>query len=258
MPPDPVRIAMWSGPRNISTAMMRSFGARLDTAVVDEPFYAAYLAGSGSLHPMRAEVLASQPQDWREVVAALLGPVPGGRPIYYQKLMTHHMLESFGRDWLGSVRNAFLIRDPQAVLNSYVRIRERGNPTLADLGFVQQQELFERVADRLGAAPPVVEGADILADPPRMLARLCAALEIPYAEAMLSWPSGRRDTDGVWAPAWYASVERSTGFAPPPPPAAAPAPQSAATLPAPLLRIAEQARPHYEVLAVHRLRQGKV
>jgi Sulfotransferase domain len=252
--PDAIRVAMWSGPRNISTALMRSFGTRPDTAVVDEPFYAAYLARSGSGHPLRAEVLASQPNDWREVVVALLGPVPGGKPIYYQKLMTHHMLDSFGREWIGGVRNAFLIRDPQAVLSSYIRIRERGEVTLADLGYAQQRELFERVADRLGAAPPVIEGADVLADPGRMLALLCAALEIPYTEAMLSWPSGRRDTDGVWAPAWYASVERSTGFAPPAPPA----PPAAVTLPDPLLRIAEQARPHYEMLAAHRLGQGIV
>ena len=116
----PIRVAMWSGPRNISTAMMRSFGARSDTAVVDEPFYAAYLAASGSIHPMREEVLASQPNDWRRVVDMLLGPVPGGKPIYYQKLMTHHMLDHFGREWMSSMRNAFLIRDPAAVLASYV------------------------------------------------------------------------------------------------------------------------------------------
>ncbi len=127
MSAEPIRIAMWSGPRNISTAMMRSFGARADTAVVDEPFYAAYLAKSGQQHPMRAEVLASQPQDWREVVAQLLGPVPDGQPILYQKHMTHHMLPEFGRDWIGRLRNAFLIRDPEAVLASYVRSARRGD-----------------------------------------------------------------------------------------------------------------------------------
>ncbi len=116
---EPVRVAMWSGPRNISTALMRSFGARPDAAVVDEPFYAAYLAGTGLIHPMREEVLASQPKDWRRVVAGLLGPVPGGKPIFYQKLMTHHMLDDFGREWMSAVRNAFLIRDPAAVLASY-------------------------------------------------------------------------------------------------------------------------------------------
>jgi hypothetical protein len=249
MIPDPIRIAMWSGPRNISTALMRSFGTRPDTAVVDEPFYAAYLADSGSLHPMRAEVLASQSNSWREVVARLLGPVPGGKPIYYQKHMTHHMLDSFGREWIGRMRNCFLIRDPQAVLSSYAL--KRSDITLADLGFVQQRELFEREADRLGSAPPVIEGADVLANPPRMLARLCTALEIPYSEAMLSWHSGRRETDGVWAPAWYESVERSTGFA-------APSAPIAITLPDQLMRIADQARPHYEVLAAYRLGGGGV
>lgn len=241
---DAIRIALWSGPRNISTALMRSFSARPDTAVVDEPFYAAYLAKSGAAHPMRAEVLASQPNDWRDVIATLLGPVPGGRSIYYQKLMTHHMLESFGREWISHMRNAFLIRDPEAVLASYVL--KRSEVSLADIGIVQQRELFEREADRLGAAPPVVEGSEVLANPPRMLQRLCAGLNITYTDAMLSWPAGRRESDGVWAPAWYESVERSTGFA-------IPAAETTISLPGPLKRIADQARPHYEALAAHRL-----
>ncbi len=241
----PVRIAMWSGPRNISTAMMRSFGARSDTCVVDEPFYAAYLAATGLVHPMREEVLASQPQDWRQVVATLLGPVPGSKPVYYLKLMTHHMLDHFGREWMGSMRNAFLIRDPAAVLASYVLKRE--DIALADIGIVQQRELFERESDRLGRAPPVIEGGDVLANPARALEQLCAALDIAYTSAMLSWAPGRRDTDGVWAPAWYESVERTTGFAAPG------GPQATRRLPDALQRIADIARPHYEVLAAHRL-----
>jgi hypothetical protein len=249
----PVRIAMWSGPRNISSAMMRSFGARPDTAVSDEPFYAAYLALSGADHPLRAEVLASQPNDWREVVAQLLGAVPGGRPIWYQKHMTHHMVPAIGRAWLGRMSNAFLIRDPQAVLASYARVRAAESVTLDDIGIVQQRELFEREADRLARAPPVIEGADVLADPPGMLALLCAALAIPYDAAMLRWSAGRRDTDGVWAPAWYAAVERSTGFAAPGTAAA-----GATGLPANLLRLAAQAQPHYAALAVHKLRAGVV
>ncbi|MGH8443572.1 MAG: HAD family hydrolase [Nevskiaceae bacterium] len=244
MTAEPVRIAMWSGPRNISTAMMRSFGSRSDTAVIDEPFYAAYLARSGADHPMAAEVLASQPNDWREVVKGLLGPIPGGKPVYYQKHMTHHMLPEFGRDWLRRVRNAFLIRAPEAVLASYVR--KRATVTLGDIGIVQQRELFDHEADRLGAAPPVVEATDILADAAGVLARLCAGLGIEYADAMLGWPAGRRATDGVWAPAWYGAVDRSTGFEA--------APRDYAKLTPELQRIAEAARPHYESMAAHRLR----
>jgi hypothetical protein len=158
-----VRIAMWSGPRNISTAMMRAFENRPDTAVSDEPFYAAYLAGTGLDHPMRAEVLASQPTDWRVVADAMAGAAPGDAPVWYQKHMTHHMLPGFGMAWAGACRSAFLIRAPEAVLASYTVKREQ--VTLDDIGFVQQRELFEREADRLGAAPPVVEGRDVLVDP---------------------------------------------------------------------------------------------
>jgi hypothetical protein len=243
---EPVRIAMWSGPRNISTAMMRSFGARHDTAVIDEPFYAAYLVATGIIHPMREEVIASQPNDCREVVEQLLGSVPDGRAIWYQKHMTHHMIEGFGREWIGQVRNAFLIRDPREVLASYVL--QRNEVTLADIGIVQQRELFEREADRLGVAPPVVEGAAVLANPARTLSRLCEALGIAYTDEMLSWPAGRRSTDGVWAPAWYEAVERSTCFAPPTPTQA-----REAQLPPDLERIAEEAQPHFAALAAHRL-----
>ena len=241
---EPIRIAMWSGPRNISTAMMRSFGARADTVVIDEPFYAAYLAATGLDHPMREEVLAAQPQDWRAVVAGLLGPIPQGKALYYQKHMTHHMLPAFGRDWLGAMRNAFLIRDPATVLGSYVQ--KRAAVELADIGIVQQRELFEREADRLGRAPPVVLGNDVLRDPRGTLSRLCAALGIEFSAAMLSWPPGRRDTDGVWAPAWYDAVEKSTGFAP----AAA---DEGAVLPTELQHIADAAWPHYEALLRFRL-----
>jgi len=204
---------MWSGPRNISTAMMRSFENRPDTAVIDEPFYAAYLAETGADHPMRDETLRSQPQNWRDVVPQLLGPIPGGRAIFYQKHMTHHMLPATGRDWMAQCRNAFLIRAPAAVLRSY-RAR-RSEVTLDDIGFWQQAELFDRVCDMLGAAPPVIDAADVLAHPSATLQALCAALDIPFSEHMLHWPEGPRATDGVWAPVWYQAVEQSTGFAPP-------------------------------------------
>lgn len=241
---DAIRLCMWSGPRNISTAMMRSFENRADAAVIDEPFYAAYLAATGLIHPMNDEVLASQPTDWREVADGLTGPIPGGRAIWYQKHMTHHMLDGFGLEWADGCRSAFLIRDPAAVLASYTVKRE--DVTLADIGVVRQRELFEREADRLGKAPPVIEGRDVLTDPRTTLGKLCVALGISFDEAMLAWPAGRRDTDGVWAPAWYDAVDRSTGFGPP-------REEAAPQLPDALRAIADEARPHYERLAAFRL-----
>jgi hypothetical protein len=236
---------MWSGPRNISTAMMRSFGNRPDAAVVDEPFYAAYLAATGLDHPMRDEVLAAQPTDWQVVAQSLTGPAPDDRLVFYQKHMTHHMLPEFGLDWMATCRNAFLIRPPEQVLASYTV--KRAEVTLEDIGLVRQAELFDREADRLGAAPAVIEGADVLANPRVALAALCAALGIPFSESMLAWPAGRRPTDGVWAPAWYDAVERSTGFE---------APRRVATmddLDAETRKIAKAARPYYERLVMHRI-----
>ncbi|HTT97229.1 MAG TPA: hypothetical protein VMF58_04225 [Rhizomicrobium sp.] len=243
---EPIRIAMWSGPRNISTAMMRSFENRPDTAVIDEPFYAAFLKATGIDHPMREESMASQPNDPWVVVEQILGPVPGDRPIWYQKHMTHHMVGGFPRDWITGMRNAFLIRAPEDVLASYVQKRE--DVTLDDIGFVSQAELFDREAQRLGHPPPVVHGEDVLADPKGTLEALCAGLGIPFSDAMLSWPAGARATDGAWAPVWYASVQRSTGFSAPR------APATRDQLSSHLQRIADAARPHYEKLLAFKLR----
>nr|WP_295661808.1 HAD family hydrolase [Polymorphobacter sp.] len=244
-----LRIAMWSGPRNISTAMMRAFENRDDTVVSDEPFYAAYLAMTGLDHPMRAEVLASQPNDWRDVAATMTGPVPGGRPLWYQKHMSHHMIDGIGLDWSDACRNAFLIRAPEQVLASYVR--KRSEVTLDDIGIVRQAELFDRVAQRSGSAPPVIESADVLAAPRQTLAMLCAALGLAFSERMLGWPAGPRASDGVWAPAWYDVVERSTGFA------SLPA-TTEAELPDALKTIADAARSFYDGMARWRLVAGAV
>jgi hypothetical protein len=230
------RIAMWSGPRNLSTAMMRSFGARADCAVSDEPFYAAYLRATGLEHPMRDEVMASQPQDAGQVAKDMLGPVPGGKPVWYQKHMSHHMIDGFPLDWLDDVTNVFLLRSPERVLASYAQKRE--SVTLADVGFEGQAMLFERVADRLGRAPVVVEAEDIRRDPRRTLSALCAAIELPFDAAMLSWAPGQHADDGVWAPHWYGAIFNSTGFAPPD----ARDPE----LPEHLRAIAAEARPFFE------------
>lgn len=239
------RIAMWCGPRNISTAMLRSFGARRDTHVADEPFYAAYLARTGLDHPMRDEVLASQPQDWRDVVRGLFAPLPPGKSVFYQKHMTQHMLDGFDLAWTADVANAFLIRAPEAVLASYVQKYE--GASVEAIGLPRQAEIFDMTADRLGRAPPVIETYDVLADPKGVLSKLCAALNIAYSDEMLSWSPGIHPTDGVWAPAWYDAVIKSTGFS---------APRSEPTLeslPDPLKRIAEEARPFYEKLRAHKI-----
>jgi hypothetical protein len=239
----PVRIAMWSGPRNISTAMMRAWENRLDTTVVDEPFYACYLAATGLDHPGRAEVIASQPTDWRAVAESLTGPAPGGKAIYYQKHMTHHMLPGIDRGWLVRVTNCFLVREPVDVVASYAETRHA--PKLEDLGFIQQGEIFDEVADRLGRAPPVLDASDVLRDPAGMLAALCAVLGVNFDARMLSWPPGPRTSDGVWAKHWYASVERSTGFNP----------MRARSKPVPraLVPLVDAGVPIYERLAAYRL-----
>lgn len=242
--PPPVRIAMWSGPRNLSTALMRAWGSRADTAVVDEPLYAAYLAATGLAHPARDAVLASQPVDWRAVAAALLGSVPGGKPVYYQKHMAHHLLPGVGREWLSSLRHAFLVREPAGMLASLARVTPA--VSVADTGLPQQVALFEETAERLGAAPPVIDAADILADPPGVLAALCAALGVPYDPAMLQWAPGPRPEDGVWAPHWYAAVVASTGFA-------APRTAEAPDVPEALRGVLDACRPLYDLLAAHRL-----
>ena len=238
-----LRIAMWSGPRNISTALMRSFENRGDCAVWDEPLYAHYLKATGIDHPGRDEIVAAHESDWRKVAAACVGPAPGGAAVFYQKHMAHHLLPGIERGWLAAVENCFLIRDPAEVAASYARTRE--NPTLADLGYAQQLELFEATQARTGRTPPVLDARDVLENPRRALGRLCAALGLPFSERMLAWPAGTRASDGVWARHWYASVEASTGFQLYAPARAAP--------PERLRSVIARATPYYERLQAHRL-----
>lgn len=234
---------MWSGPRNLSTALMRSFGARADTYVSDEPFYGAYLRATGDDQPMKDAVIASMDCDWASVARTMSGPVPGGAAIWYQKHMTHHMEGPVGIADLSGHAHAFLIRDPARVIASYAakRVAVRAE----HLGLARQCEYFDREAARLGHAPPVVDAADILRDPPGVLGRLCAALGIAWDPAMLAWAPGRRATDGVWAAHWYGAVEASTGFG---------APETgAAEVPDAAQAVLDACRPPYDYLAGFRL-----
>jgi hypothetical protein len=240
----PIRIAMWSGPRTVSTALMRSFGSRPDTWVHDEPLYAHYLAVTGLPHPMAAEIIERDESDWRTVVARLTGPVPGGRAVFYQKHMAHHLLEGMPRDWIGSLTNVFLIRDPRGMLPSLLRIVPGSG--LLDTGLPQQLELFTQETRRTGSTPPVIDSADLLRDPEGVLKALCGALGIPFDTAMLTWPSGLRPTDGCWAEAWYGNALKSTGFAP--------NRETPAQLADEHLELLAECQELYEQLAPHRLR----
>jgi len=232
------RIAMWSGPRTISTAMMRAFENRADTVVVDEPLYSFYLTHSDVVHPAHDEIVASMPSEWAQVFDELsFAPLPDGKTVYYQKHMTHHLLPEVDRDALRPLRHAFLIRDSRQLLASYAL--KRAEPVLADLGLEQQLEIFRLVGG------PVVDAADILRQPGPMLEALCDALGVPFDPAMLSWPAGPRPTDGVWAPHWYDGVWKSTGFGP--------YREPSVDLPAALEPLARECRPFYDEMYAQRL-----
>ena len=239
-----IRIAMWSGPRNLSTAMMRSFSSRSDTFVSDEPFYGCFLKQTGANHPMREDVIAAMDCDWSSVMASLSGATPDGSPVWYQKHMWHHMAGPVGYGDFYGFTHAFLIREPERMIASYLRKREAA--AFENFGLDRQADAFEREADRLGHAPPVIDANDVLANPEVVLSKLCAALRIPWDPAMLSWAPGRRDTDGPWAPHWYGAVEKSTGFGPPE--------TGPVDLPTDAQRVADRCRPYYERLAAHRLK----
>lgn len=232
-----MKIAMWSGPRNLSTAMMYSFGARSDCAVSDEPFYAAYLAATGLEHPMRNDILGSQPQDPNVVAAQCAGEPPDGQPHWYQKHMSQHMIDGFPLDWAQGCKNIFLIRHPARVIASYAAKREK--PALVDIGFVQQLALFEQFGGT------VIDSADIRKNPRKMLNKLCAAIDLPFQESMLSWPSGGHAADGIWAQHWYGSVWKSTGFAG--------AEGALPNLSGDMADLCAQAMPYYETLQQHTL-----
>lgn len=240
----PVRIAMWSGPRNISTAMMRSWGNRPDTFVCDEPFYAHYLKATKREHPGRDEVIAHGETDWRKVIAQLTGPVPDGKRIFYQKQMTHHLLPAIDRGWLGAVTNCFLIRDPAEVIVSY--IKKNNDPALEDIGFIQQAEIFDWVLRHTGRIPPVIDARGVLENPERTLGLLCKAVSVEFTAGMLSWPPGLRETDGVWAKHWYGEVATTTSFR-------RPTHREPEAVPERLREVHERSRECYDRLYQHRL-----
>ena len=238
------RIAMWSGPRNISTAMMRAWENRPDCVVWDEPLYGYYLETTGIPHPGAAEVIAAQGTDTDAIIRRCVGDIPQGKSIFYQKHMTLHLLPELDRGWLARLHNCFLIREPEAVIASYAAVRSEA--TLQDIGFIQQAELFDHVQTLCEELPLVIDSREFLLDPATMLEAICDRLGIEFLPSMLSWPAGPRASDGVWAKHWYDSVWDSTGFAP--------YREKSLELSAKNRQIAKQARPYYEQLYQYRLR----
>lgn len=237
-----IRIAMWSGPRNLSTTMMRSFGSRCDTSCWDEPFYAPWLLETGIQHPLRDEIIAKYPSDSKEV-SRLITNGEVNTPIQYQKHITHHMLDHFPTDFLPACRNAFLIRDPARVIASYANKTEA--VSLDTIGLTQQERLFDKVCELTGKIPPVIDTADVLREPERVLTALCHALEIKWDPAMLAWPAGQKEEDGIWGSHWYDKVWQSTGFGK--------ATDIRPNLNADLQGIYKKAVPIFERLASHKL-----
>ena len=233
---DGVRLAVWSGPRNISTALMRSWENRPDTRVVDEPLYAYYLHATGLDHPGRDEVIAAGETSWQVVVQQLTAPAEG---VFYQKHMTHHLLPQLPLDWVGSLTNVMLIRDPAEVVASY--LQSRADVTVEDIGVIQQAALY----DQLGANVPVIDAADFLRDPETYLRWLCDHIGVEFTDRMLHWPAGPRGSDGVWAPYWYDAVLASTGFEP--------YRRRTVALDGRALDVAQRSRPFYERLYEDRL-----
>ncbi len=239
-----LRLAMWSGPRNVATPLMRAFESRGDTVVVDEPFYAHYLKVTGIQHPGFARVIESGDTDWRSVVRRLTaGEIPEGTRVHFQKHMSQHLLDGMQGAWLDQLTHAFLIREPRAMLASLHRVWP--GPALADTGLPQQVAIFDRVAERTGDTPPVLDSRDLLRDPAGVLAAFCERLGLPFHEQMLSWGTGPRETDGVWGETRYTNVRASTGFRPERPPTA--------ELPRELEPLAERCTVLYEKLFAHRL-----
>jgi hypothetical protein len=203
------RIAMWSGPRNISTAMMRSWENRPDCSVIDEPFYAYYLAQTQSPHPMFEQIIASQSVNYHDVANAMSSG-SCNTELQYQKQMTHHMLPNCDLAWTEHLTHCFLIREPAQVVNSYTN--SRGECNADDIGIKRQFELYEAISAITGQTIPVIDSNEVLRNPELTLSKLCKALDVSFSHTMLNWPAGPRKSDGVWASHWYKSVEASTKF----------------------------------------------
>lgn len=238
------RINMWSGPRNISTAVMYSFAQRPGSKVVDEPFYAHYLLQSGAEHPGRDEVLESQPKDAARVIRNLLAH-NSEKDLLFLKNMAHHMvnMDAVLDKLIRRFQHVFLIRDPAEMLLSLNKTL--ANPTLRDTAYNRQLELFNKVKSE-STTPAVIDAKELLKNPKHVLSELCRRLNIPFFETMLSWEAGPLPADGIWAKYWYNNVHQSTGFKPYVP--------KQEDIPERLKPLYEKCKPMYQQMFVHAIK----
>ena len=200
-------IFMWSGPRNLSTALMRSFENRDDTIVHDEPFYGYYLFKTQLNHPMKDEIISNYPIAQNEIIKNIT--TKQKNKIYYQKHMTHHIVKNTRIEWIKKGYNCFLIRHPSKVINSYIQKNTLRN--INDIGFKKQFEIFKKIKKN-NSKFLVINADDILINPIDSMKKLCKKLNINFSKKMLNWPKGKRNTDGIWSKVWYKKVEQSTTF----------------------------------------------
>ena len=202
-------IYMWSGPRNLSTALMRSFENRDDTEVLDEPFYSFYLKNTGLKHPMHNKIINAYPNDLKQILNKIT-KLPKNNKVFYQKHMTHHLIDENNLDWLKNGKNCFLIRHPAKVINSYIKKNEILE--IRDIGFKKQFEIFEIVKSKYDFNPVVINSDNILKNPKEIIMKLCERLNIKFSNKMLNWPKGPRNSDGIWSVIWYEQVNKSSTF----------------------------------------------
>lgn len=207
------RIAMWSTPRSLSTALMRSWESRSDTIVVDEPLHGVFIKLGNWQYEGREEVIEKCETDWKKVIKSLLAPLPEGKKVYYQKHLVHHTdFDEIALDWIYNLDNCFLVRNPREIISSYLK---KWPDITGDLGFAQMLKIFRLVKENKGKIPPVIDAQDLQTKPKETLTKLCEYLGIAFSESMLSWKKGKREKDGPWTKrGWYDNVSKSSSFKP--------------------------------------------
>lgn len=202
-------VACWSGPRNISTALMRSWSSRHDTFVTDEPFYAYYLKETKLKHPMYEEIINHYSSNYNQIVSDLISKIPEGKKIWYQKHMAHHILDLTNIEWIANCENCILMRHPKEVISSYTKKNELNS--VEDLGYSQQYEIM-KFLKKLNKPYIIIDSSELLKNPEKSLSTWCKKMNIKFYKSMLSWEKGNNIYDGIWWKSWYDNVINTTGF----------------------------------------------